>query len=421
MAKLTKGDLVEYNGDEYTVIGEDEINEAIILEDKDGEKITVDMSQLMIVEADEAETEEVVTEKAEEKEEEAEVVAEKEEEAEEGEQLDELTRAGETIKGKANYNTSQMTASVIKAMSGEGTSDPVTFFNKMMQLMHNNDWGIGSGAAGKNKASVAASNPHPDGTSWAGDNASRVKAMSKEDLERILGSEKGLSEEFKANASTLFEASVNLRVATVTEELEAKYAEQLAEATEEMTTSLEASINTYLTKSAKQWLEENKVAVESTLRNEITENFMNDFFGLLREYNFDLPEEKVDVVEQMTARNDELEAKLNEQMNSNMELCSAIEEYAAQRAFDSVCEGLALTQIEKFKTLAEDIDFDGDEESFVSKLELVKEHHFGSKKAPTSTMNEEVDIEEDTPKKANQDIDPSVANYVSAISRTTKR
>ena len=416
MAKLTKGDLVEYNGDEYTVIGEDEINEAIILENKDGEKITVDMNQLMIVEADEAETKEevVVTEKAEEK---AEVVAEEEAE----EQLDELTRAGETIKGKANWNTSQMTSSVIKAMSGEGSSDPVTFFNKMMQIMHNNDWGIGSGAASKNKSSVAAKNPHQDSSSWAGDNASRVKAMSKEDLERILGSEKGLSEEFKANASTLFEASVNLRVATVTEELEAKYAEQLAEATEEMTTSLEESINTYLTKSAKQWLEENKVAVESTLRNEITENFMNDFFGLLREYNFDLPEDKVDVVEQMAARNDELEAKLNEQMNSNMELCSAIEEYAAQRAFDSVCEGLALTQIEKFKTLAEDIEFDGDEESFVSKLELVKEHHFGSKKAPTSAMNEEVDIDEDKPKKANQDIDPSIANYAHAISRTTKR
>jgi hypothetical protein len=440
MAKLTKGDLVEYEGKDHLVVGFDEINESYILKHGEDEQITVALDQITIVEEAPAKpakkpakakkpvveavvevVTEVVTEVvAEDEVVEAvadEVVAEADADAVvEDEQLDELTKAGETIKGHANWNTTQMTSSVIKTFAGKSPSEQTAFFDAMMSIMHNGDWGIPGGTSSKNKSGTDNHNPHPD-TKTPGQMAANVKAMSREDLEAILGDQTGLSEEFKENAATLFEASVNLRVATLHEEMQAEYSAKLDEQMAELTESLTESTEAYLNRAAEKWLEENQVAVESTLRNEVTENFMHDLFGLFKEYNFDVPEGKVDVVETLTAKVEDLEEKLNEQINSNMELCGAIEEFAGERAFDSVCEGLALTQIEKFKTLTEDVKFDGDEESFIAKLEVVKEHHFGGKRALTSALNEEVDIEEDK-KPTQTDLDPSMVGYMSAISKT---
>ncbi len=418
--KLNKGDLVTFEGKDQIVVGFDEINEAPILEDENGEQTTVDMDLIEFQdETQEVHSESEAEDEGVENTDTDETVDESEQEYD-TEQLDELTKAGETIKGKANYNTSQMTARVIQAMSSMKSGDAIDFFNKTMsQYGKGKDWGVGNPAA-KNKSSVQTHNPNQD-TQTPGQMAGKVKSMAKEDLDKILGDEANLTEEFKEKASTLFEATVNLRVALVQEELEALYEDKLAEEMAELTESLEENIDQYLSRATEEWLTENEVAVESTLRNKMTEDFMADLFGLFKEYNFELPEDSIDVVEAMTSENEELKAKLNEQINTNLDLCEAIENYAADEIFDEVSEGLALTQIEKFKTLAEDIDFDGDEDAYRNKLEVVKEQLFEKKAKPTSTLNEEVEIDEPETEKKSVSTDPSIAAYELAISRTTKR
>jgi len=411
--KLKQGDLVEYEGKDHLVVGFDEINDNNpILENEEGVKITVDMS-LIKLEEDEVVEKEVSCEKTDK-------TVDEKTEIEGDEQLDELTKAGETIKGKANYNTSQMTASVIQAMSKMSGGDAIEFFNKTMALYgKGKDHGVGNPAS-KNKDSVATHNPNPD-SGTPGQMAGKVKSMAKEDLEKILGDEKNLTEEFKENASVLFEATVNLRIALVKEELEAEYKTKLEEEMTELTKTLEEKIDVYLSRTTDEWLKENEVSIESTLRNEMVEKFMVEQFNLFKKYNFNLPEESVDVVEAMASENEDLKNKLNEQINDNIELCEAVDKYAAAEIFNEVSEGLALTQIEKFKTLAEDIDFDGDEEAYKAKLDVVKEQLFNKKTKPASKLNEEVELDEPAKEDGPVSDDPAIDSFARAISRTIKR
>ena len=384
MANLKKGDIVVYEDREYIVI--DQIDESYVLEDADDNQITVDSTMLDIIEDDD---------------------------------LDESTKAADSIKGKANYSTSQMTASVVSHVSSMSPSDQTKFF-AMVQSQYgaNKDHGVGDKSAA-NKSSVQTHNPHPDSTT-PGQMAGKVKAMAREDLEKLLQGTEGLSEEFKGQAAMLFEAAVNLRVAMIEEELEAKFQEKLDEELAELTETLEENICKYVSYAAEQWITENQVAIDNTLRTEVSESFMTDLFKLFSEYNFDIPESSVDIVEALTQENETLREQLNESIATNMELVEAVEEFGAETIFNEVSEGLALTQVEKLRKLIEDIEFDGDDEAYRGKITVVKEKYF-SAATPVSKLNEEVEIDEVPSNKKPMSDDPNINRYVDAISRIVKR
>ena len=344
--------------------------------------------------------------------------------------LEEMTKAAETINIKNPHgNLSQMTAKVISMMSNFGNGDDaVKFFNKVQALYgQGKDHGTPSGAASKNKSSVE--NHGNKDKQTPGQMAVKVKSMTKEDLDNILGDEEGLSEDFKGKIATLFEAAVALRVSAIETELteahEAKIAELEEEKEakfEEFTNELEEQIDGYLTHVAKEWKDENEVAVESSIRTSLAESFMTGLYELCKEHKMELPEAEVNAVEALAGRVEELEAELNESIEDNMKLVEAIEDYSKEALFEDVAGGLATTQVEKFRTLAESIEYSGDEDEYKAKLEIVKEKHFSKSAVPESTLNEEVDIEDGSDSEGKEHFDdPRMARYAAAISKTTKR
>jgi hypothetical protein len=247
------------------------------------------------------------------------------------------------------------------------------------------------------------------------------KTVAKEEVEAMFEGE-DLSESFKEKATTFFQAAMSLRLqeekAALEEEFEQKLEEQVAHIVEDLSTK----VDDYLNYVVEQWMEENEIAVESSLRSEITEQFIEGFRQLCVENNVELPEEKIDVVGELAAQIEELEGKLDEAVNANIEMQKTLEEQTKELVFAEVAEGLAATQIDKFTTLAEGIDFD-DADTYKRKLELVKENYFAEKKATATTIAES---EEAAAEGLNESVQQPVlsgpvANYVQAISRTVKK
>ena len=215
----------------------------------------------------------------------------------------------------------------------------------------------------------------------------------EEDVNALLGGEE-LSEEFKEKAKTIFEAAINAKVAGIKEELEAQYAEKLAEEIEAAKESLAERVDSYLEYVADEWFEENALAVEAGLKTEMTESFLEGMKGLFEEHYVSIPEEKYDVLESMVEKLDDMETKLNEQIEKNIALNSRLSESVADGILDEVSEGLASTQKEKLASLSESVEFES-EESYREKLETLKESYFASKKessvAKSETLSEGVD------------------------------
>ena len=215
----------------------------------------------------------------------------------------------------------------------------------------------------------------------------------EEDVNALLGGEE-LSEEFKEKAKTIFEAAINSKVAEIKEELEAQYQEKLAEEIEAAKESLAERVDSYLEYVADEWFEENALAVENGLKTEMTESFLSGMKGLFEEHYVTIPEDKYDVLESMVEKLDDMETKLNEQIEKNISLNSRLAESVADGILDQVSEGLAQTQKEKLASLSESVEFES-EDQYREKLETLKESYFASKKessaAKTETLSEGVD------------------------------
>jgi len=216
----------------------------------------------------------------------------------------------------------------------------------------------------------------------------------EEDVNALLGGEE-LSEEFKEKAKTIFEAAINTKVAQIKESLEEQYAAALAEEVEEMKESLAERVDSYLEYVADEWFEENALAVEQGLKTEMTESFLEGMKGLFEEHYVTIPEDKYDVLESMVEKLDDMETKLNEQIEKNISLNKRLAESVADGILDQVSEGLAQTQKEKLASLAESVEFESEEE-YREKLETLKESYFASKpqssNAKTETLSEGVDV-----------------------------
>jgi hypothetical protein len=238
----------------------------------------------------------------------------------------------------------------------------------------------------------------------------------KEDIAAMFSGE-DLTEEFKESASTLFEAALTARMNLETVRLEEEFAEALSEQVEEVKEEMTTKIDQYLDYVVEQWIEDNKLAIESSLRSEIAENFMEGLRNLFAESYINVPDEKIDVLGELHAQIEELEAKLDESINTTLELQAVIDEATQEATFDEVSEGLAATQVEKLRTLAEGIDFN-DAETYAKKLNIIKDKYFAEGKKVVSTGVIAEEAEELTEQAA--PVPAHMAHYAAAISRTNK-
>ena len=215
----------------------------------------------------------------------------------------------------------------------------------------------------------------------------------EEDVNALLGGE-DLSEDFKAKAKTIFEAAINAKVAEIKEALEAEKEERIAEEVESAKESLAERVDSYLEYVADEWFEENQLAVENGLKAEMTESFLEGMKGLFEEHYVQIPEDKYDVLESMVEKLDDMETKLNEQIEKNINLNGRLAESVADGILESVSDGLATTQKEKLASLAESVEFESETE-YREKLETLKESYFSSKpnspSSKTETLSEGVD------------------------------
>jgi len=215
----------------------------------------------------------------------------------------------------------------------------------------------------------------------------------EEDVNALLGGE-DLSEDFKAKAKTIFEAAINAKVAEVKEALETEQQEKIAEEVEAAKESLAERVDSYLEYVADEWFEENQLAVENGLKAEMTESFLEGMKGLFEEHYVQIPEDKYDVLESMVEKLDDMETKLNEQIEKNIGLNRRLAESVADGILESVSDGLATTQKEKLTSLAESVEFES-ETQYREKLETLKESYFSSKpnspSSKTESLSEGVD------------------------------
>ena len=204
----------------------------------------------------------------------------------------------------------------------------------------------------------------------------------EDDVNALLGGEE-LSEEFREKAKLVFETALNSKVSEVKEALEVKYQETLEEKIAEEKTALSERVDSYLEYVADEWFTENTLAVEQGLKTELTESFLSGMRGLFEEHYVSIPDDKYDVLESMVEKLDDMETKLNEQIEKNVGLNKRLGESVANGILESVSDGLAATQKEKLASLSESVEFES-EESYREKLETLKESYFASKGTPTS-------------------------------------
>lgn len=248
------------------------------------------------------------------------------------------------------------------------------------------------------------------------DKKEMMKKKMKEDIDALFSDDSTISEEFKSKAATIFEARVTDRVTQIEEEIEGKYASMLEEAVESIKSDLTNKVDDYLNYVVEQWLADNEIAIESGLRAEITEEFIAGLRNLFAEHYIDVPAEKVDLVDELAGKVEELESKLNEEIERGISYAKALVESRKNEITREICEGLTTTQVEKIKTLAESVEFSTEEE-YKEKLETIRENYFpsGVKKADEEQLHEKV---EDTESKQANINDPFVAAVSQAISKT---
>jgi len=233
-----------------------------------------------------------------------------------------------------------------------------------------------------------------------------------DDVNALLGGQE-LSEEFREKAKTIFEAALKSKVTELREAMEAHYEAKLVEEVEGMKGELVERVDSYLEYVADEWIQENALQVERGLRTEMTESFLEGMRGLFEEHYVNIPEDKYDVVENMVDKLDEMESKLNEQIEKNIAITKSLSEATGGNILSDVSEGLTTTQKEKLASLAEGVEFES-EESYKGKLETLKESYFkvSPKRSESEVLNEEA---------ATPDVSGNMSAYLQALSHATKK
>ena len=229
-----------------------------------------------------------------------------------------------------------------------------------------------------------------------------------------------LSEEFQSKARTIFEGAIRSKVATIKEDLQEAYAQALVEELDSIKAGLTERVDSYLEYVADEWMQENALQVEAGLKTEMTESFLEGMKSLFEEHYVTIPEEKYDVLNSMVDKLDEMESKLNEQIDRNVALNRRLAESNADGVFTAVAEGLADTQKEKLATLAENVEFES-ETDYREKLETLKESYFPSKSSAPKSTSENLSEEVSTDEVISEEVAPRMQAYLDILSRAAKK
>jgi len=245
-----------------------------------------------------------------------------------------------------------------------------------------------------------------------------IEAQIEEDVDALLSGEE-LTEEFKFKARTVFEAALNARTEQIEEAVVRQYEEQLVEEIEGIAEALTERVDAYLEYVADEWLKENAIAVDRGLRAEFTESFLVNLKNLFEDHYVSIPEEKYDVLENMVEKLDEMETKLNEQIENNIALNKRLAESVTDVIIGEVSEGLALSQKEKLASLAENVEFDG-EDNFREKLVAIRESYFSSKAVTPKISTRDYLVEDTTETVPYNTPSGTMEMYLNALGRVSK-
>lgn len=332
--------------------------------------------------------------------------------------LDEGSLAMDSLKPASHsVNDPKSKVEILNQMIGAAhtmkSDELVKWFEQSMALIGKEASHLPSSAnAGKNASSI---NMKPSHAVGKGGNLS-----VKEDVEAMFSGD-DLSEEFREKASVLFEAALNARVMLEQARLEEEFNASLNEAIEEIHEEMTSKVDSYLDYVVENWMQENEVAIESTLRNELAEEFIDSLKNVFAEHYINIPQEKVDVVESLADKVDTLEAQLDQLISENAQLKEGYAEVEKESIVESFLEDLAFSQQEKFKALAEGIDFDGDLDTYARKLSIIKENYFNVEAKPVVSSNIMEESFEGETEAQTVSLDPTISKYAQAISRSIKR
>ena len=237
------------------------------------------------------------------------------------------------------------------------------------------------------------------------------------DINALIEGEK-LSEEFEAKARTIFESAIKAKVAELSEQVKISYEEKLVEEVSSIKKELQERVDSYLEYVASEWLEENQLAAEAGLKTEMTESFLEGMKSLFEEHYVTIPEDKYDVLNSMVDKLDEMENKLNEQIKSNVALNRRLAESVADVIFAEVTEGLADTQRDKLASLAENVEFES-EEDYREKLVTLRESYFPSKSGTQRDKSE--NLSEGDEASTPQPVSGLMESYLQTMSRVSKK
>ena len=304
-----------------------------------------------------------------------------------GEELEEMAMTKEMMKAEMMKKMEMMKAKELKAM-----------YNKMEMM-------------GKEEEEKSESKDEKVEESTLDE---RIASVDVSDDVSALTQDEELSEEFKEKAATIFEAAVKSKIRSEVERIEMEKTQEIAEEINNVRDELTEKVDNYMNYVVEEWMKENEIAIERGLKGEIAEDFISGLKALFEEHYVDVPDEKYDILGQQSEKIDELEAKLNEQIEKNAEMKKSHDVLVRDRVFTECSSDLADTEVEKFKSLAEEVDF-SNEESFKEKLDQLKESYFPKAK----TVAESVD----TPSEEGQSYDTTgaMSTYMAAISKNVKR
>ena len=274
----------------------------------------------------------------------------------------------------------------------------------------------GDNPEAEESAEVVAENPETEETTV---NEEEVTLNVEEDLAALFGGEE-LSEEFQEKARTIFEAAVNSKVNEIQEAMTEEYEKTLTEHLEGVKSELIERTDAYLEYVSDEWLKENAIEVEHGLKTEMTESFLQGMKGLFEDHYVSIPDDKYDVLESMVNKLDDMEGKLNEQIEKNISLNKRLGESTADGIFSEVSEGLAETQKEKLHSLAEGIEFEG-EDAYREKIVTLRESYFPSNNKSKVSSNKSETISEGIANEEIVDNGAAMNSYLSALSMGGKK
>jgi len=242
----------------------------------------------------------------------------------------------------------------------------------------------------------------------------------KEDIDALVEGEE-LSEDFKSKASTIFEAAVHQKVmeiaASKVEDMEKEYQSELQEEIVSFRDELTDKVDGYLNYVVEEWMKENELALESSLRSEITEEFMGGLKDLFKEHYIEVPEEKVDIVENLFDKVEDLEGQLNDKVQENIKVKNELNEYRKDKILEEVCDDLADTQAEKMKSLVEGVSYEDDSEKFEEKVKTIKENYFPE----TIKQDDNVEQLDSSSKVSEESEEPKMNHIMEAYSKAIAR